>query len=570
MNLGLLLQTLQGFVASFSCLIIAIFVLFSSKEKASRWFVALSISIGIWCLGPPIINFIIEKRIALEMQRLFYIFGILIIPIFLHFVLEITGTRLNRNIRNIFYVSFGFIFYFCQSDLFIANLKLHGGLWQTSPGPIYLFFVFIFAVTIYVCLFILYQSIKKEENKTKKCQLKLTLYAYIISYGAGFFYFLTIYEMIPIWTQAGYFVYVSNLILFYAISHYKLLSCEKEFNGKICEFKSNHLNGTMELAKNLIEIKEKEILAKHAVRLISRAVNPKSVSFFVREEEGFVKLAQIGESEVNAIDCKQFKNLIEEKKEPIDYDSIQRWASETKLRNIVVSSSYMKDVLQAALIIPVVYDSVIGFFAIGLKKNFSTYTKDEMTNLMLISYATSITLKNIILNSRVIRDKLTGLFNIVYFDEQIETEIERVKREQKNFILAFLDIDHFKRINDGYGHSKGNEILKAISKAMNETLRPSDILCRWGGEEFAIIMRDTDINMSYNIAERLRSYVEKNVSIDGKVITVSIGVAECRANPDSDTQIEKLQLLELADSSLYKAKNNGRNQICIHKRNGKE
>ncbi len=160
------------------------------------------------------------------------------------------------------------------------------------------------------------------------------------------------------------------------------------------------------------------------------------------------------------------------------------------------------------------------------------------------------------------RDYLTGLYNRRYFNEIAQDLIYISKREQKVFSVILLDIDKFKYINDTYGHNVGDDVLKILSNTLVETLRESDIIARFGGEEFAILLPFTDIEGARVIAEKLRTTVanKKVITPDGDIIrfTVSLGVTSIL--PD-DKSID--QTVNRADKALYKAKRSGRNRVVV-------
>lgn len=154
-----------------------------------------------------------------------------------------------------------------------------------------------------------------------------------------------------------------------------------------------------------------------------------------------------------------------------------------------------------------------------------------------------------------LRDGLTGLFNHTYFYQQIDLEVRRFRRYDTPVSLALIDIDDFKEVNDTHGHREGDRILAAMGRTLLSLARDSDICCRYGGEEFAVIFPLTNIRESVEIANRMR--MEMAVSLPGgRVVTVSIGVATCGRS------IETFQdLVVKADAALYQAKRNGKNQV---------
>jgi len=159
------------------------------------------------------------------------------------------------------------------------------------------------------------------------------------------------------------------------------------------------------------------------------------------------------------------------------------------------------------------------------------------------------------------KDFLTGLYNRRYFFENTSTKLSIAKRKNENLAVVMLDIDHFKKINDSYGHDVGDIALKESVSVLNRVLRDSDIISRFGGEEFCILLEDIELNNLKNIMEKLRQEFENNViklsSIEFSY-TVSIGV--CYGLLDS---IE--DMIQIADECLYQAKNNGRNKVVLSK-----
>lgn len=167
------------------------------------------------------------------------------------------------------------------------------------------------------------------------------------------------------------------------------------------------------------------------------------------------------------------------------------------------------------------------------------------------------------LRELALRDGLTGLYNHRYFQEVMELELSRAFRDRHAMSLVLFDLDNFKRINDTYGHPRGDTVLKAISAAVEKIIRPCDIAARYGGEEFAIVLPKTGHGEAAIIAERLRATIEKlSVNADGSVIqaTVSIGVA-CYS-PD-DGRIDKADFIAAADVALYTSKHMGKNRFTF-------
>ncbi len=155
------------------------------------------------------------------------------------------------------------------------------------------------------------------------------------------------------------------------------------------------------------------------------------------------------------------------------------------------------------------------------------------------------------------RDPLTEICNRAAFDEAIDKEFSSYRRHQADFSLMIIDIDHFKSVNDTYGHIAGDKVLKSVANLIRSSIRRSDEVFRYGGEEFVVILSNTKQGGAKFIAERVRKEIEKlTVLLDHEIkVTASIGIASSELMKDvTDT-------LEYADRALYQAKDQGRNQV---------
>jgi diguanylate cyclase (GGDEF)-like protein len=158
------------------------------------------------------------------------------------------------------------------------------------------------------------------------------------------------------------------------------------------------------------------------------------------------------------------------------------------------------------------------------------------------------------------RDGLTGLYNHRYFQETMAKEISRANRYGRPLAIIMLDIDHFKNINDTYGHQGGDLVLQAISRLLEQTTRKSDIVARYGGEEFVLVLPETNLQAALTKAENCRSAVETLEMRTGDTVlraTVSAGVAAY----DPSRPVTKDELVAAADQALYKSKREGRNRV---------
>lgn len=155
-------------------------------------------------------------------------------------------------------------------------------------------------------------------------------------------------------------------------------------------------------------------------------------------------------------------------------------------------------------------------------------------------------------------DGLTGLYNRRYWQERFDEVFKLSKRRGKPSTAMMLDIDHFKRINDTYGHQAGDKVIKMLAALIKRCIRETDLAGRYGGEEFAIILTDSALDNAKVVAERIRQFAQRlEVEHEGKTIrfTISLGLAEFDSNIKG-----AMGWLELADQALYEAKQNGRNQ----------
>jgi diguanylate cyclase (GGDEF)-like protein len=166
------------------------------------------------------------------------------------------------------------------------------------------------------------------------------------------------------------------------------------------------------------------------------------------------------------------------------------------------------------------------------------------------------------LRRQSIRDPLTGLFNRRYLEETLEREVQRAARSNSPLGVIMLDIDHFKQFNDSSGHEAGDVLLSALGQFLLQCTRGSDIACRYGGEEFALILPDAPLAATRQRAEDMRqSIAQLQMEHRGQrlgPISVSLGVA---AFPDHGQNKEVL--LRLADAALYQAKHEGRNRVAV-------
>lgn len=172
-------------------------------------------------------------------------------------------------------------------------------------------------------------------------------------------------------------------------------------------------------------------------------------------------------------------------------------------------------------------------------------------------FARKMELQHRKLETMATRDALTGAGNRRLFDEKIEDCLNYFERNQVPAALILLDIDHFKRVNDEFGHGKGDEVLVGLVEILRTRLRAVDGIYRIGGEEFAVVIYPADVDPVIEVAESLRRLVEQSRLLTDSPITISLGISICGTGDDAQIWVER------ADKALYRAKNGGRNQVCL-------
>lgn len=205
-----------------------------------------------------------------------------------------------------------------------------------------------------------------------------------------------------------------------------------------------------------------------------------------------------------------------------------------------------------------------GILFLGARKR-NYYNQDDRFVFSTLAAQFGIALENAInlgkIQELAITDGLTGLYNHRYFQDSLQNEIKLAKREPMTFSLLIMDIDHFKKFNDTYGHQAGDEVLKHLARLLREHAREIDTVARYGGEEFVIILRQCELKMAAKTAERIRRACEKQkIKINDDIlnITLSVGVAAFPVHAS-----EPATLIAAADEALYRAKGAGRNRVEV-------
>jgi diguanylate cyclase (GGDEF)-like protein/PAS domain S-box-containing protein len=203
---------------------------------------------------------------------------------------------------------------------------------------------------------------------------------------------------------------------------------------------------------------------------------------------------------------------------------------------------------------------------LGITRNISERKAAECalkeSNRQLHARIEEIGRLQVALQELAVRDSLTGLYNRRYLDETLDREVSRARREGNPLSLVMLDIDYFKRVNDTYGHQVGDEVLRMLASTLSADIRAEDVACRYGGEEFLILLPNMPLETAMLRAEAWRAAVERLSIAHGNfqlTFTISLGVS---AYPDHGKTPD--DLTRCADQALYQAKHEGRNRVSIH------
>ena len=224
-----------------------------------------------------------------------------------------------------------------------------------------------------------------------------------------------------------------------------------------------------------------------------------------------------------------------------------------------------KATLKSHLTLPLAVDGeIIGCISLNSDRP-NAFDAQDLQFFSVIGYQMASTLKHFQRFSSVRNmatyDTLTSLYNRRYFDERLNLEAQKAFRSGTPLSLIMVDIDHFKKVNDTFGHTEGDKALREISYLLRTSVRKKDVVARYGGEEFVLILPEAGVEESLAIAERIRRTIEKTIFEVGAVqlkLTVSLGISHF---PD-DRPGSKEELVRMADLALYDAKRGGRNQVC--------
>lgn len=236
------------------------------------------------------------------------------------------------------------------------------------------------------------------------------------------------------------------------------------------------------------------------------------------------------------------------------------------LTDLGKSYSTWRITYQSLMACPILVDDEVTFILVMFRTAGESFQERDEGLLKLLINAFEITLKNLQLRNKIqeqaIKDGLMGVFNHRYLKLKLEEEMMRAKRYNKPLPMIIADVDYFKKFNDTHGHLLGDKVLKEIAGILQESVRETDIVARYGGEELAILLPETPFESACEVAERIRRNVAAFPFTGKEQQTVSMSLSIGISCLDNEPDLEPSELIIRTDTALYRAKHQGRNQIC--------
>ncbi len=334
---------------------------------------------------------------------------------------------------------------------------------------------------------------------------------------------------------------------------------ERIHEQKILHSISHMLNGNLglsDLCRNALDLASKVLNADRGCIVLW---DKQSTKFEVIAERNF----QDNETQLIQQDMNNFsRNIVKQCLTDKEVIIINNTDNHVELQDLHSINQF--DTRSIAAIPLFKNDKAVGAIYLDSKKLASSFKNEQIPFMETFAAHTSVALNNAQLYKRAITDDLTHLFTRKYINDRLHLEVERAHRYKRPFSLLLLDIDHFKKVNDTHGHNAGDMVLKAVSNILSNALRETDVAGRFGGEEFIIVLGETDRRGAEIIAERIRKAIEKlEVTVESiKLnVTVSIGVNDYQRQYGHNIQ----SIIDDTDKALYQAKTSGRNQVVTFK-----
>jgi len=334
----------------------------------------------------------------------------------------------------------------------------------------------------------------------------------------------------------------------------------EKFNKEI-----NNLNELLNEALKIFKINSNADLIEYVSKILLNKFVPSYLAFIIQDELFIDRANIICYKNMKLVDSFfdiesiiPYRNFFSLSPAIITYDAFCNMMNNKRLTDVFLP-------LDPKIIVPMMgHEGMYGFIIIGKKVLGYRFTDEDIDYISKILIFASVTLQNNLHHKGAIIDIKTKLYKHSYFLNKLDEEISRTKRYGSGFSLLMIDIDHFKKINDKFGHLFGDKVLEFIAKLLKSIIRNEDVISRFGGEEFMVLLVGADKEKAFNTAERIRNkimdsqieYLEKKISI-----TVSIGVLSATVKNLNKCE----ELIKKVDIALYKAKRSGRNKSVIFK-----
>lgn len=348
------------------------------------------------------------------------------------------------------------------------------------------------------------------------------------------------------------------------------------------KYKNIHQLELLNAVKHLGSIRTVPELAKHTISLIIRYLHAQSARLYLYDEslQGYVRI-YIRDEKDNLPELVKERHYLMKylryRKEVVFCKDLCKWAEESKSQEFI-DAAELAQALKAALIVPLMDVTLLGFLVIEPRRDSDDeYGSNALMMLSFIGDRAEMAISNILVRERAERDELTGTHNKAYLNTRTRVEVANSLKDGRPLSYLIADADDFKWFNDTHGYNAGNEVLKAIVKAIEGVIRPLDEFCRWGGEELVMLALGANQEGARAVADKMLNAVRSNERIQEleklykRKITISIGSAcfdpKVPIDEFTNEDIRRISsaLFMRAGKALKHAKKNGKNQACESK-----
>ena len=343
-----------------------------------------------------------------------------------------------------------------------------------------------------------------------------------------------------------------------AINNFLLLSELRDANTRLDE-KIQEVSILYQASQMISSELQLQALLDMAMNAIAEITEIERGSTWLIDEErtGFNLMSHLGDSSMLINKLKPSDSnvltILQETKEPVEFELGRN-------ESIELSETDKKIFGDSFVVVPILSQGdFLGLVHLSAGENLVRFTARDIRLIKVFAIQLGAAVKNAQLYEQAITDGMTKLYLHRYFKQRLADEIKRAARFKRKIAMIMVDIDHFKNLNDTYGHQTGDEVLKRVASILRRAVRTHDLPARYGGEEFAVVLPETDMVGAVAVAERIRRSIENEViEYGGAVIrkTASFGVSvypDCADDMDS--------LIKAADVALYWSKEHGRNQV---------